>query len=65
LKFKKAEEDLARVVAGPNGVPTKFTLITGGKASADMRDRVIARAKKLGVRVGRSRGPRPEVPARE
>jgi hypothetical protein len=50
LKFKKAEEDLAKVVAGPNGVPTKFTLITGGKVSADMRDRVIAHAKGLGIR---------------
>jgi hypothetical protein len=49
LKFKKAEEDLAKVVAGPNGVPAKFTLITGGKVSADMRDRVIAHATKLGI----------------
>lgn len=50
LKFKKAEEDLAKLVAGPNGPPTKFTLITGGKVSADMRDRVIAHAKKVGIR---------------
>jgi hypothetical protein len=49
LKFQKAEEDLAKVVAGPNGIPTRFAVITGGKVSADMRDRVIARAKKLGI----------------
>jgi hypothetical protein len=50
LKFQKAEEDLAKLLAGPNGLPTKFTLITGGKVSAEVRDRVIAHAKKLGVR---------------
>jgi len=32
LKFKKAEEDLAKVVTGPNGAPTKFTLITGARS---------------------------------
>jgi hypothetical protein len=29
LKFKKAEEDLAKLMAGPNGLPMKFRLITG------------------------------------
>jgi hypothetical protein len=50
LKFKKAEEDLAKLIAGPNGLPTKSTLITGGKVSADMRDRVVAYARKVGIR---------------
>jgi hypothetical protein len=49
LKFKKAEEDLAKVVAGRSGVPTKFTLILGGKVSAAMREKVIAHALKLGI----------------
>lgn len=49
LTFKKAEEDLAKVVAGPSGVPWKFTLIVGGKVSAEMRDKVIAHARKLGI----------------
>lgn len=34
LKFKKAEEDLAKLVAGPNGPPMRFTLIAGGKVGA-------------------------------
>lgn len=49
LEFRKAEEDLGKVVVGPGGLPTKFTLIVGGKVSAEMRDKVIAHARKLGI----------------
>jgi len=48
LKFKKAEEDLAKLIAGSNGLPTKFTLITGGKVTAEMREKVVARAMESG-----------------
>lgn len=50
LKFKKAEEDLAKVIAGPSGLPTKFTLITGGKVSAEMKAKVVAHAIAVGIR---------------
>jgi hypothetical protein len=50
LEFKKAEEDLAKLIAGPNALPTKFTLITGGKDTADMREKVVARAIAVGIR---------------
>jgi hypothetical protein len=50
LEFRKAEEDLAKVVAGPNGLPSKFTLILGGKVSANMREKVVALALKLGIK---------------
>jgi hypothetical protein len=49
LTFKKAEEDLSKVV-GPNGLPRKFSLIVGGKVSADMREKVVALALKLGIK---------------
>jgi hypothetical protein len=50
LKFKKAEEDLAKLIAGSNGLPTKFTLITGGRVSADVKEKVVAQALALGIR---------------
>jgi hypothetical protein len=50
LKFKKAEEDLAKLVAGPNGLPTRFTLITGGKVTAEMKQKVAAHALAVGIR---------------
>src|SRR3990172_5925955 len=50
LKFKKAEEDLAKFVAGSNGLPTKFTLITGGKVTAKMKEKVVAHAIAVGIR---------------
>ena len=50
LKFKKAEEDLAKLVTGPNGLPAKFTLIAGGMVSAQMKQKVIAHAVAVGIR---------------
>jgi hypothetical protein len=49
LKFKKAEEDLAKVAAGPSGLPRKFTLIVGGRVTAEMKEKVVALALKVGI----------------
>ncbi len=50
LKFQKAEEDLAKVIAGPSGLPTRFTLIAGGKVTAEMKAKVVTHALAVGVR---------------
>ena len=49
LKFNKAKEDIDKVTSGPNKIPNNFILITGGKVSADMKDRVTAYAKRKGI----------------
>ncbi|NJO16456.1 MAG: hypothetical protein HC877_12150 [Thioploca sp.] len=45
IVFKKAQEDIDKICAGPNQTPFKFVLIVGGKVSANMKARVIAYAK--------------------
>src|ERR1041384_823006 len=50
LKFNKAQGDIDKVTSGPNKIPDNFILITGGKVSADMKDRVIAYAKLKGIK---------------
>lgn len=50
LKFNKAKEDLDKIISGPNKIPDNFILITGGKVSADMKDRVTAYAKSKGIK---------------
>jgi hypothetical protein len=50
LKFNKAKEDIDKVTAGPSEIPDNFILITGGKVSADMKERVTIYAKSKGIK---------------
>lgn len=49
LNFKKAREDIDKIVNGPDGVPAEFILILGGKVSSNMRRRVIKYALDKGI----------------
>ncbi len=49
LKFNKAKEDIDKVVSGPNKTPNNFILITGGKISASMKERVATYVKSKGI----------------
>lgn len=40
ITFQKAKEDLDKICAGPNKIPSKFVLIIGGKISAKLRDKM-------------------------
>ena len=50
LYFDKAREDIDKVLAGPNGKPANFILITGGKVSATMKDRIRTYGSSLGIK---------------
>jgi len=43
LTYKKVQEDLGKILNGPNGKPDAFIVVAGGSASANLRDK----AKKL------------------
>jgi len=49
LNFDKAKQDIAKVLAGPNGIPHAFIVIVGGKVSAKMKDRVEKHVRGRGV----------------
>jgi hypothetical protein len=49
LKFKKAQEDIDKIVAGPHKTPDHFVLIAGGSVSAALKDRIVAYAKLKGI----------------
>lgn len=48
--FKKAQEDIDKIISGSNSVPDRFTLITGGKVSANMKKKIIDYAKSKGIK---------------
>jgi len=50
LKFKKAQEDIDKIVAGPHKTPDHFILIVGGSVSAVLKDRIVAYAKQKGIK---------------
>jgi len=49
MNFDKAKTDIAKVLAGPSGVPHAFIVIVGGKVSAKMKDRVEKHIRGSGV----------------
>lgn len=49
IAFNKAKEDIDKICAGPNEIPSKFVLISGGKVSANMKTRIANYAKKKGI----------------
>ena len=49
LTFAKAEQDIAKVLTAPNGVPHRFRIVAQAKISAEMRDRIKAHVRALGV----------------
>lgn len=42
MTFKKFKDDLAKVLAGPNGKPDAYIAVCGGKVSAALRDKANA-----------------------
>lgn len=40
LSFKKVQEDLSKVLSGPNGEPDAFIVVAGGSVSAKLRDKI-------------------------
>lgn len=40
LAYKKVQEDLKKIIGGPNGKPDAFIVVAGGAVSATLRDRV-------------------------
>ena len=49
LSFKKAKDDIDKIIHGPKGIPDEFVLILGGKISASMRDKVTEYALSQGI----------------
>jgi len=49
LVFNKAKEDLDKICAGQNQIPSKFVLIVGGKVSANMKTRIATYAGGKGI----------------
>ncbi len=49
LNFDKAEQDISKVLSGPDGIPHAFIVIVGGKVSAKMKDRVETHIRGRGV----------------
>ena len=39
LTYKKVQEDLGKIINGPNGKPDAFIVVAGGSASANLRDK--------------------------
>jgi hypothetical protein len=50
LHFDKARQDIAKVLAGPDGIPHAFILIVGGKVSAKMKARIETYIQGCGVK---------------
>jgi hypothetical protein len=51
LRFNKAKEDIDKIISGPNILPDIFILITGGKVSANMKNKIKAYAKAKGIKI--------------
>ena len=49
LTFAKAEDDISKVLAAPNGVPQRFRIVARPSVSAEMRDKIKAHVKSKGV----------------
>lgn len=49
LKFKKAQDDINKIVKGLNGIPDEFILILGCNLSAKMRDKIKNYAGSIGI----------------
>ena len=49
LTFAKVSADIAKVLKAPHGVPTCFRIVAQSDISANMRDRIKAHVKSLGV----------------
>jgi len=50
LIFTKAATDIAKVLKAPNGVPDRFRIVTQGKVSATLRDKIKEHVTSLGVK---------------
>lgn len=50
LKFDKARADIAKVIAGPSGIPQVFIVIVGGSVSAKMKARIERHGLSSGIR---------------
>jgi hypothetical protein len=50
LTFAKVENDIAKVLKAPNGVPRRFRVVAQSKIPAIMRDKIKAHVKSLGVK---------------
>ena len=50
LNFDKAKQDIAKVLAGPGGIPHAFIVIVGGKVSAKMKARIETYIQGCGVK---------------
>lgn len=46
----KTKSDLAKLIGGPDGLPDKCIVISGGVVSAKLRDAIKAEAAKIGIR---------------
>lgn len=49
LKFKKAQEDIDKILAGPHDAPDHFVLIAGGSVTAALKNRIVGYAKSKGI----------------
>ncbi len=49
LAFRKAREDIGKIIMGNKGVPDTFVLIVGGKVSAAMRDKIERHVTSVGI----------------
>lgn len=50
LIFTKAATDIAKVLNAPNGVPDRFRIVTQGKVSATLRDKIKEHVTSFGVK---------------
>jgi hypothetical protein len=50
ITFTKAETDIAKVLTAPNGIPHRFRIVTQGKVSATLRDKINKHLTSLGVK---------------
>ena len=50
LIFTKAATDIAKVLKAPNGVPDRFRIVTQGKVSATLRDKIKEHVTSFGVK---------------
>jgi len=50
LTFAKINEDLAKVLSAPHGIPDRFRVVERGAISAGMRDKIKAHVQAAGVK---------------
>jgi hypothetical protein len=50
LRFSKIEDDLAKVLSAPHGVPQRFRIVTSANVSAALRDKITSHVQSKGVK---------------